>query len=83
MTRQSDLASRLRALVIMDEVGSDNPLGREAADEISRLTAERDELRAGGKVLVATLYDCLLTDMQKAEAVEAFRRIIARQALWG
>jgi hypothetical protein len=33
----SDLVERLRALVILDEVGSNNPLGREAADEIERL----------------------------------------------
>lgn len=33
----SDLVKRLRALVILDEVGSDNPLGREAADRIETL----------------------------------------------
>ena len=32
-----DIVERLRKLVILDEVGSDNPLGREAADEIKRL----------------------------------------------
>ena len=32
-----DIVERLRKLVILDEVGSDNPLGREAADEIERL----------------------------------------------
>lgn len=32
-----DIVKRLRALVILDEVSSDNPLGREAADEIERL----------------------------------------------
>lgn len=33
------LVERLRALVILDEVGSNNPLGRQAADEIQRLSA--------------------------------------------
>ena len=32
-----DIVERLRRLVILDEVRSDNPLGREAADEIERL----------------------------------------------
>ena len=32
-----DIVERLRKLVILDEVGSDNPLGRDAADEIERL----------------------------------------------
>ena len=36
-----DIVERLRRLVILDEVRSDNPLGREAADEIERL---RDSL---------------------------------------
>lgn len=46
------LAERLRALVIMDEVGSDNPLGREAADRIealeeaTRLRLSKDTLNA-------------------------------------
>lgn len=33
----TDIVERLRKLVILDEVGSDNPLAREAADEIERL----------------------------------------------
>jgi hypothetical protein len=33
----SDIVERLRALVIIDEVRSDNQLGKEAADEIVRL----------------------------------------------
>lgn len=48
----NDIVERLRKLVIMDEVGSDNPLGREAADAIeqrdatiARLKQERDEAR--------------------------------------
>ena len=43
----SDITERLRAWVILDEVGSNNPLGREAADEIERLRAalrEADKL---------------------------------------
>lgn len=46
MTDSQDITERLRRLHIMDEVGSDNPLGREAADEIGRLRAENDRLRA-------------------------------------
>ncbi len=34
-----ELAKRLRSLVIIDEVGSDNPLGRDAADRIEALEA--------------------------------------------
>jgi len=41
----SDIPRRLRALVILDEAGSDNPLGREAAAEIERLNAEIDRLQ--------------------------------------
>ena len=33
-----DIADRLDKLVIMDEVGSNNPLGREAAALVRRLT---------------------------------------------
>ena len=32
-----DIVERLRVLKILDEVGSDNPLARDAADEITRL----------------------------------------------
>jgi hypothetical protein len=52
MTDIRNLVERLRALVILDEMGSDNPLGREAADEIEQLreqlaeaTAEIEKLR--------------------------------------
>ena len=38
-----DIVERLRKLVILDEVGSDNPLGRDAADEIERLRGELNE----------------------------------------
>ena len=37
------LVERLRALVILDGVGSNNPLGREAADEIERLEAVKQQ----------------------------------------
>lgn len=40
----SELTERLRKLVIMDEVGSDNPLGRDAADEIERLQGLVEEM---------------------------------------
>lgn len=40
-----DLVERLRALVIMDEVSSDNPLGRDAAAEIERQAKEIERLR--------------------------------------
>ena len=40
-----DLCERLCALHIIDEVGSNNPLGREAAAILERLRAERDCLK--------------------------------------
>lgn len=42
----ADLARRLRALRIVDEVHSDNPLGRDAADALERLARENAALRA-------------------------------------
>ena len=42
-----DIVERLRKLVILDEVGSDNPLGREAADEIERLREALKQYRDG------------------------------------
>ena len=41
----SDLVKRPRALFIMDEANSDNPLGQEAADLIEKFERERDEAR--------------------------------------
>lgn len=41
----ADLCARLCALHIIDEVGSNNPLGREAAAILERLRAERDCLK--------------------------------------
>ncbi len=41
----SDIVERLRALVILDEVGSDNPLGRDAADRIQELEMTLHEAR--------------------------------------
>ena len=40
----SDIVQRLRALVILDEVRSDNPLGREAADHIDALETALQEI---------------------------------------
>lgn len=42
----SDIVARLRALVILDEVGSDNPLGRDAAAKIELLRARINTLTA-------------------------------------
>lgn len=39
MTNSDDIAKQLRALVIMDEAGSNNPLGRDAAKTIEKLQA--------------------------------------------
>lgn len=46
-----ELVKRLRALRIMDEVGSDNPLGREAADALEALAGEVVAARKHGKLL--------------------------------
>ena len=45
----------LRALVIMDEVRSDNSLGRDAADIIEKLQRERDAAFAGNRHLAECL----------------------------
>ena len=44
MDKHEGLIRRLCSLVIMDEVGSDNPLGRDTADAIRELVKERDNL---------------------------------------
>ena len=41
----SDLTTQLREIVLIDEVGSGNRLGKDAADEIERQQAEIDRLR--------------------------------------
>ena len=46
MTDHSQLVKRLRGLVIIDEVRSNNPLGREAADAIDTLQARVEALEA-------------------------------------
>jgi hypothetical protein len=46
----TNIVDRLRALVIIDEVGSNNPLGREAADEIEKLRAQVVALESSLKV---------------------------------
>jgi hypothetical protein len=43
LTELRETAERLRRLVILDEVGSDNPLGRDAADQIDALLAALEE----------------------------------------
>lgn len=47
----TDIKSRLRALYIMDEVGSDNPLGREAAAYIERLEAALEPFAKVGDII--------------------------------
>lgn len=42
----TDLIERLNNLVILDEVRSDNRLGKEAADAIEALVKEREQLAA-------------------------------------
>jgi len=46
MSDPAEVAARLQALRVMDEVGSDNPLGREAAALIERLVAEKKAAEA-------------------------------------
>ena len=46
MTDHSGLCRRLRALKILDEVGSDNPLSREDADAIEALQARAEKAEA-------------------------------------
>jgi len=46
LSQAADVVKRLQALVIMDEVGSDNPLGRDAAALIEALLAERADRNA-------------------------------------
>jgi hypothetical protein len=56
-----DLVKRLRSLVILDEVGSDNPLGRDAANRIEAQAAEIDRLRSRdwiGELLRWENYGC-------------------------
>lgn len=61
----TDIVERLKALVILDEVGSDNPLGRDAAAEIERLRALLYVETVENAALVARL----------AEAVEVVRDV--------
>jgi hypothetical protein len=62
-----DIVARLRALVIMDEVGSDNPLGRDAADEIERLVRSRNKW---GKLYNQTLEKLRLSVLSDSEYVK-------------
>jgi hypothetical protein len=43
---RDDLVERLKSLVIIDEVRSDNSLGREAATRIQQLTARAEQAEA-------------------------------------
>ena len=51
MTDHSGLCRRLRALKILDEVGSDNPLSREDADAIEALQARAQKAVANYSAL--------------------------------
>jgi len=65
-----DLVERLQALVILDEVESDNPLGRKAAAaltasraEVERLTRERNEARDAYEQLYASYEGVLASEL--------------------
>lgn len=49
--KYEDLIRRLRSLHIMDEVGSDNPLGRDAADAIKELVADLAAAREALRIM--------------------------------
>jgi len=77
MTDTAELIARLRALVILDEVQSDNPLGHEAADALSSLVRERDEAREAAydqphgptsRILWSTRYRELMDDYKDLQA---------------
>ena len=46
-----DIVERLKRIVVLDEVGSNNPLARDAADTIEALRRERDELKKWNEYL--------------------------------
>lgn len=81
------VVKRLRALVIMDEVGSDNPLGREAANLIESLTARNAALTDAGEFLADRLdyfnkeisadSDAMEWDGHVAPALARFRAALA------
>jgi hypothetical protein len=57
-----DIVARLRSLVIFDEVCSDNPLGREAADRIEQLEKGfRDILALDDPMLMKMIAKACLT----------------------
>jgi len=60
----SGIKEKLRALVILDEVGSNNPLGREAADEVERLEALAQE-RLDGLLAAASFAVMLMKEVQR------------------
>lgn len=63
MTDIEDLKERLRNLIILDEVGSDNPLGREAAEALTALEVERDA------AIAREVYERLRAEAAEAEVV--------------
>ena len=67
MPDPAELAARLRALHVMDEVGSDNPLGRDAAELILQLVSDRDSWRNQASERVKDLDEM----RKRAEAAEA------------
>lgn len=58
MSKYSELADRLERLVIMDEVGSNNPLAREAAAALRELEAELKTTYWINKHAEAVVPDC-------------------------
>ncbi len=58
----------------MDEVGSDNPLGREAADEILRLRGERDRVLVQRDLLFKQAQSALAQRDRLREALERAER---------
>jgi hypothetical protein len=74
------LVTQLRALVIMDEVGSNNPLGRDAADRIAALTTDNAAL---GEVLakIAVPHCCDNSDQAIAYVQRIARAALAQKGM--
>ena len=83
----SDLVKRLRALFIMDEANSDNPLGQEAADrieELEKMLATESEVTLKFSEAIdrlerelAEARDALMTAIHAKEQAENRSRILA------
>jgi hypothetical protein len=71
-----ELVARLRALIIIDEVGSNNQLANEAADTIEALHRDEDEMRQ-----VAINYLHANEELHKQLAAEQAREQQLRKAL--